>query len=56
MLTFYLGRVSTLLVEEALILIFVKWLLWDAMAVKIAAQIIVLILNYVISKLFVFKP
>ena len=55
MLSFYLGRVSTLLIEEALILIFVKWLLWDAMAVKIAAQIIVLILNYVISKLFIFK-
>ena len=55
MLTFYLGRVTTLLIEEALLLIFVKWLLWDGMLVKIAAQIVVLILNYVISKLFIFK-
>ena len=55
MLTFYLGRVTTLLIEEALLLIFVKWLMWDAMLVKIAAQIVVLILNYLISKLFIFK-
>ena len=55
MLTFYLGRVTTLLIEEALLLIFVKWLLLDGMLVKIAAQIVVLILNYVISKLFIFK-
>lgn len=55
MLSFYLGRVTTLLIEEALLLIFVKWLLWNGMTVKIAAQIVVLILNYVISKLFIFK-
>lgn len=54
MLTFYLGRVTTLLIEEALLLIFVKWLLWDGLLVKVAAQIVVLILNYVISKLFIF--
>ena len=55
MLSFYLGRVTTLLIEEALLLIFVKWLLLDGMLVKIAAQIVVLVLNYVISKLFIFK-
>lgn len=55
MLSFYLGRVATLLMEEALLLIFVKWLLWDAMLVKLAAQILIVIANYVISKLFIFK-
>lgn len=55
MLSFYLGRVTTLLIEEALLLIFVKWLLWDAMLIKIAAQVVVLVLNYIISKLFIFK-
>lgn len=55
MLSFYLGRVATLLIEEMIFLIFVKWLLWDAMFVKIVAQIIIIVLNYVISKLFIFK-
>lgn len=55
MVSFYLGRVATLLIEEALLLVFVKWLLWDGMIVKIAAQVIIVVLNYVISKLFIFK-
>ena len=55
MLSFYLGRVATLLMEEALLLIFVKWLLFDGMLVKLAAQILIVIANYVISKLFIFK-
>ena len=55
MLSFYLGRVATLLMEEALLLIFVKVLHWDAMLVKLAAQILIVIANYVISKLFIFK-
>ena len=56
MVSFYLGRVSTLLAEEVILLIFVKWLLWDAMLIKIVCQFIVVVLNYVISKLFIFKP
>ena len=55
MFSFYLGRVATLLIEEVFFLIFVKWLLWDAMFVKIVAQVIIIVLNYVISKLFIFK-
>lgn len=53
--SFSLGRVATLLMEEAMLLILVKWLLWDAMLVKLAAQILIVIANYGISKLFVFK-
>ena len=52
---FYGGRLATLGIEELLLLVFITWLQFDSMAVKIAAQIVVLILNYVISKLFVFR-
>ena len=55
MVSFFLGRVSTLLMEEMILLVFVTWLQLNAMAIKIAAQVLVLIMNYVISKLFVFK-
>lgn len=52
---FYLARIFTLLVEEAIIFVFVTLLLQNALIVKTAAQIVVIILNYVISKIFVFK-
>lgn len=52
---FFAGRFGTLVVEEAILLIFVEWLKWPGMGVKIAAQFIVIVLNYVISKLFVFN-
>jgi len=55
LVSFYLGRVTTLLVEEIIFLVFVKWLLLDAMLIKVIAQVIIIVLNYVISKLFVFK-
>ena len=53
--SFYSGRLATLAIEEALLLIFVTWLAFDGTAVKIAAQFVVLILNYFISKLLVFR-
>ena len=55
LLSFSLGRIFTLLMEEAMLLILVKWLLWNAMLVKLAAQILIVIANYGISKLIVFK-
>lgn len=51
---FYLARIITLLLEEGIIFIFVTLLTFDALIVKTLAQIIVVILNFVISKLFVF--
>lgn len=54
-LSFYLSRVATFLVEEGILLIFVTWLSLSAMPVKIVASVIVVILNYVFSKLFVFR-
>ena len=53
--SFFGGRVVTLLIEEALLAVFITWLHLPDMPVKIAAQVIVIVLNYVISKLFVFK-
>ncbi len=55
LLSFYGGRLATLGIEEALLLIFITWLQFDSMIVKIAAQIVVLILNYIVSKLLVFR-
>lgn len=55
MVSFYGGRVFTLLVEMGMM-----WLGYSVMGInywvtKIVANVVVLILNYVISKLFVFK-
>ena len=52
---FYLGRLLTLLIEEVIIFVFIILLSFDSLTVKITAQIVVIILNYIISKIFVFK-
>ena len=52
---FYSGRIVTLGMEEGMLFVFVTLLSWNSMAVKLAAQIVVLIGNYVISKWFIFK-
>lgn len=55
MLSFYAGRLLTLGVEELLLFVFITWLGFNSMVVKILAQIVVIVLNYVISKLLVFR-
>ena len=52
---FYAGRVATLLVEELIIFVFITTLKFDSFTIKMAAQVILIVLNYIISKLFVFK-
>ena len=54
-LTFFGGRVFTLLFEEAVIWLFIKQMGLPSMAVKLAAAVAIVILNYVISKLLVFR-
>ena len=49
------GRVFTLLIQEAIIAIFVTGLGWNKYLFRIPAAVLVIILNYIISKLFVFK-
>lgn len=55
MVCFYGGRVITLVIEEIILAIFITWKGFDSMVVKVIAQIIVIVLNYVISKLWVFN-
>ena len=55
MTTFYTGRLLTLGLEELILLVFATILRWNAAIVKIAAQVLVLIGNYIISKLLIFR-
>ena len=55
MVSFFSGRVATLLVEEAIIFLFITMLHFPSMVIKCGAQFVVIVLNYVISKVFVFK-
>ena len=52
---FFGGRVATLLFEEAVIWVFIRQLALPAMPVKLCAQVAIVILNYLISKLIVFR-
>ena len=52
---FVSGRLSTLIIEELIILVCVTWLGMDNMIVKVAAQIVVILLNYCISRFWVFR-
>lgn len=49
------GRIATLVIEELILFIFITELGMNSILVKIVAQVIVITLNYVISKL-VFRP
>ena len=53
--SFTLGRLFTLVVEDALIFIFITKMGFAKMPVKLGATFVVIVLNYVISKLIVFK-
>lgn len=55
MFAFFSGRFITLIIEEVVILVFITILGFPSMWVKLSAQIIVVVLNYIISKLLVFK-
>ena len=52
---FYGGRVLTLVAEEVILAVFITWLGFNEMIIKLIAQVIVIVGNYIISKLFVFK-
>ena len=52
---FYLSRISTLLIDMLFMMLFVSILKINDKIAKIVVQFIILILNYVFSKLFVFK-
>lgn len=52
---FYAGRIATLVVEELIIFVFISKLNFNAFSVKVATQVIVLVLNYLVSKFLVFR-
>ena len=52
---FFSGRLLTLGVEELILFVFIDRLHWSSFLVKLIAQIVVIVSNYVISKFFVFK-
>ena len=53
--TFFTGRVGTGVLDTAMMFATVDLLGWNDLVMKVAVNVIVVILNYVISKLFVFK-
>lgn len=55
LITFSGSRVVTLLMQEAIIFVFYDHLHFNKYAVKIAASVLVVILNYILSKLIVFR-
>lgn len=54
-LLFFSSRGITLILEEAILLVFSVWLMFDGVIVKISAQFVVLVLNYIISKFITFR-
>lgn len=51
---FLSGRLVTLVIEEVILLVFIKYLGFPSIVVKVIAQIVVIVLNYVFSKLLIF--
>ena len=49
------GRVLTQIIDMVILAVFVKMLCYDEAVVKLAANVVVIVLNYVFSKFFVFK-
>mgnify|MGYP003299957819 CR=1 FL=1 len=52
---FYLSRVSTLVIDMLFMMIFVTLFTMNDKLAKLLVQFIILVLNYIFSKLFVFK-
>jgi len=54
-ISFFGARAFTLVLSSLLVFIFVDTLGWNNMAVNLIATVITILLNYVFSKLFIFK-
>lgn len=55
MISFFGSRGFTLLVEETILAIFIEGLSCDAAIIKIIAQFVTIVMNYILSKMFVFR-
>lgn len=54
-ISFFMARVLTLIVDVLIMLIFVNVLGFNDKVMKIISQVIVIVSNYILSKVFVFK-
>ena len=54
-LQFFSGRIITLVIEEIILLVFITILGVNAILIKFIAQVIVIVGNYIISKIWVYK-
>ena len=54
-ISFYVSRVSTLLIDMILMYVFVSLFKFDDKIIKLIVQVVVIVLNYVLSKFIVFK-
>lgn len=54
-LLFYISRIATLVFESVILYLGITLLQIDDLIVKIFANILVIILNYILSKFFIFK-
>lgn len=52
---FFGSRLFSLAVETVLLFVFVKWLFMNEFIAKIILAVVVVVLNYIASKLFVFR-
>ena len=55
LLLFFGARLSSLVMEEIILFVFVTQLAYDAMLIKMIANVLVLIANYFLSKFLVFR-
>ncbi len=55
LLSFYAGRLSTLGVQELLLLVFSTLLHLNPIPVRAVCEVVVLVLNYLVSKFFIFR-
>lgn len=49
------GRILTLAIEEAIIFVFITVLGFNSILIKVIGQVVVIVLNYLISKFMIFK-
>ena len=54
-ISFYGSRIATLLLEMGIMFVFVTILHFNDKIIKLVAQLVITILNYVLSKLLIFK-
>lgn len=54
-LSFYASRLTSLVIDMGLMYIFVSVLHYSDSIMKLIVQVIIIVLNYILSKLFVFK-